>query len=146
MVLSEWPGQVSLTALMGLLFILWWRSGWKFSWLSALGRGLYNGFHYLPWRRKRVDYALAFWQSSMLLGQRVTKVHQGQVGMGLTAHEMADLDQQVRELQSEWENSPNLRSACKAVVKMRCTRKALNQCNPFELTPSIVRFKAAEPD
>lgn len=146
MVLSEWPGQVSLTALVAFLFFLWWRSGWKFSWLSALSRGAYNGFHYLPWRRGRVDGTLVLWQSTMLLGQEITKVYQGQIGRGMTAVEMAEIDEQRQAVLAQWENSPKLRAACQAVVKMRCIRKALDQCNPFKLTPSIVRFKAAESD
>lgn len=140
---SEWPTTVSLTGMVLGLSVLWWRSGWKFTWLGTLGRGAYSGYHYLPWRRKKVDETLALWQSSMSLGERMTKVYQGQIGRGLTAEEMADLEERVRANRHEWENSPNLQAACSGIVRMRCVRKALDQYNPFDLTPSIVRFIAA---
>ena len=141
--MNEWPTTVSLTGLVLGLCILWWRSGWKLTWLKAIGRGAYSGYHYLPWRRRKVDETLALWQSSMSLGQRMTKVHQGQVGRGLTAGEVAHLEEQLRENHRAWEYSPHLQAACIGVVKMRCVRKALEQSNPFDLAPGIVRFIAA---
>lgn len=68
--MSEWPTTISLSGLILAVLILWWRSGWKFTWFSALGRSAYSGYHHLPWRRERVDDALALWRSAMVLGQK----------------------------------------------------------------------------
>ena len=144
MTLSEWPTTVPLTGLIFGLFILWWRSGWKFTWLSVFGRIAYEGFHYLPWRRKKVDETLALWQSAMVVGSKVTTVHRGQIGRGLTAHEIADLEQARQENLRQWENSAHLQAACDKVVKMRCIRKALGHSNPFNLTANQIRFFAAK--
>lgn len=140
--MSEWPTTVSLTGLILGLSILWWRSGWKFTWLNALGRAIYSGYHHLPWRRQRVDQALALWRSAMLLGEKMTKVYQGQVGRGLTANEVADMEEQRAANLGMWEHSPMVRAACTEVIEVRCVRKALREHNPFGMTPSGIRFIA----